>query len=146
MIHDHSFHAVNFGSQHWESAATSVVSVLHPWEMVALVDDYVEMESLPFCSKWGFGDAASSSIVQQRRIMDLVEDALVQWCIRRGVLSPVKDERTPVEQKPIRSGHTSTSPCPDCAHTEFPGRYVGLEKVETCRTCGGTVQVLEVAC
>ena len=32
-------------------------------------------------------------------------------------------------------------PCPDCAHTEQPGFYAGLQERDTCRTCDGSAVV-----
>lgn len=34
--------------------------------------------------------------------------------------------------------------CPDCAHTENPGWYVGLDETEKCSRCNGTAEVLDL--
>lgn len=31
----------------------------------------------------------------------------------------------------------TATPCPDCAHTDHPGKYLGLRGVEDCATCRG---------
>lgn len=55
---------------------------------------------------------------------------------------PIRYNNVALVDKPPHPAMTiHRPPCPDCAHTEHPGRYVGIDTDEACQTCGGGASV-----
>jgi len=64
-------------------------------------------------------------------------DIAAPVCVSFGGVEPDPDAVEEVVELAREEG----DPCPDCAHTDHPGTYVGIDTREPCRTCGGSAYV-----